>query len=62
MSLPIAGGLELHDLKSPFQSKLFCDATILFSVPKPIRDVTVSVNGYKNGRIANVFHYITGGV
>ena len=28
VSLPIAGGLELDDLKAPFQPKLFCDSVI----------------------------------
>jgi len=26
VSLPIAGGLELDDLKGPFQPKPFCDS------------------------------------
>jgi len=29
VSLRIAGGLELHDLKAPFQSKAFYDCMIL---------------------------------
>ena len=29
MSLSIAGGLELDDLKGPFQPKSFCDSMIL---------------------------------
>ena len=28
VSLPIAGGFELDDLKGPFQPKLFCDVIL----------------------------------
>jgi len=33
VSLPIAGGLELDDLKDPFQPKPFYDSMSLFPYP-----------------------------
>ena len=35
ISLPIAGGLELDDLKGPFQPKPFCDSMILEKANTP---------------------------
>ena len=45
MSLPIAEGLELDDLKGPFQPKPFYDSVMLKSLIENDRGITVVSRG-----------------